>query len=301
MNYQPKAIIVGAGPNGLTSAAKLATKGWSVEIYERSKKPGGAATSTNEIFKDSIVDLGAACHPFGVASPAFQDLQLERYGLKWLQAPYQMAHPLEKGEAGLLTNSLTETSELLGIDAQAWNRLHSPIVKHVDKHLSNLLKPTIGLPPHPLKMAQLSFSALPSASTLAEALFSTDKARALLAGSAVHAITSPRKAFTGAFGILFNALGMSRGWPVAEGGTQKIADALISIITSHGGRIHTNCNVTDIRDLPRADATILNLTPRQILNIKGVTLPRRKYRSLKRWKYGMAVHKVDFLLKEPVP
>ena len=301
MFYRHKAVVVGAGPNGLTAAARLALEGWSVEVYERAEKPGGAAASNSDLFADSIVDLGAASHPFGIASPAFRALRLEDFGLHWCHAPYEMAHPFEGAEAGLLTNSLTGTAELLDSDASAWTRLHSPFVEHIDDHLDNLLRPAIGWPPHPIRMAQFGPPALISANLLGKALFSTEKARALLAGSAIHAISSPKKSFTSAFGILFGALGMSKGWPVAEGGTHKIIDALTAIILAHEGRIHTNCEITDLRDLPRSDATILNLTPRQILDLKGVPLTPRIYRNLRRWRYGTATYKVDFKLREPVP
>lgn len=87
MDNQPRAVIVGAGPNGLTAAARLAMAGWSVDIYERADWAGGAAASSAEIFPGTIVDLGAAGHPFGVASPAFRALDLESHGLRWLNAP----------------------------------------------------------------------------------------------------------------------------------------------------------------------------------------------------------------------
>ena len=136
---------------------------------------------------------------------------------------------------------------------------------------------------------------------MGKSLFKTQQARALLASSAVHAITSPTRPLTGAFGILFGALGMSRGWPVAEGGTQAIVDALVSVMYSHGGRIHTGVDVRDLRELPAADATILNLTPRQILQFKGTNLAPKARKRLEKWKYGPAVYKVDFLLNAPVP
>ena len=99
MDKQPHAVIVGAGPNGLTAAARLATAGWRVDVYERASKPGGAAASSTEIFPGPIVDLGAAGHPFGIASPAFRALDLESHGLRWRHARYPMAHPLEGAPA----------------------------------------------------------------------------------------------------------------------------------------------------------------------------------------------------------
>lgn len=296
-----KAVIVGAGPNGLTAAARLATEGWEVEVYERAPHIGGAAASTTNIFSNSIVDLGAAGHPFGILSPAFRALKLEDYGLQWLSARYEMAHPFEGDAAALLSKSLIDTAKELGADAQAWENLHAPIVDNMDQHLSNLLAPILRWPEYPARMAQFGIPAITSASILGRTLFSTERARALLAGSAVHAIASPTQPLTGAFGLLFGALGMSGGWPVAKGGTQSIIDALASVIHAYGGKIFTHCEVTDLRQLPRAEATILNLTPRQVLQLRGISLPRHARWFLSRWKYGTAAYKVDFLLSEPVP
>lgn len=128
MPFSPRVAVIGSGPNGLTAAARLATEGWKVDVYERSSTPGGAAASSNHIFANSIVDLGAAGHPFGVASSAFQKLDLESFGLKWLNATYEMAHPLDNGETGLLSKSLDKTAEELGQDARPWTKLHAPIV-----------------------------------------------------------------------------------------------------------------------------------------------------------------------------
>ncbi|WIM68060.1 NAD(P)/FAD-dependent oxidoreductase [Corynebacterium breve] len=302
MSDQLRAVIVGSGPNGLTAAARLATAGWEVDVYERADSIGGAAASTSTTFSnDAIVDLGAAGHPFGVASPAFRSLDLEQHGLEWVTAPYEMAHPLVDDDTAFLSNSLEETAASLGEDAQAWKRLHGPTVSHIDQHLENFLGPILRWPNHPLRMVQFGPPALLPASVLGKALFTTERARALLAGSAVHAIASPAKPCTGAFGMLFGGLGMTRGWPVARGGTQAIVDALSSVITLNGGKLHTGREVTDLRELPPADATVLNLTPRQILRLRGTDLPDAKKRQLGRWKYGTATYKVDFLLSEPVP
>lgn len=301
MDYQPRAVIVGAGPNGLTAAARLAMAGWSVDIYERAGRAGGAAASSAEIFPGTIVDLGAAGHPFGVASPAFRALDLEAHGLRWCNAPYPMAHPLEGAPAGVLHGSVADTAAELGADDQAWRRLHGHIVRHIDEHVDNALTPLVRWPERPVRLAQFGAAGVLPASSLARAAFRTTQARALFAGSAVHAITSPTTPLTSAFGLLFGGLGMTRGWPVVEGGTGALIDALLNLLRSHHARLHTGCEVTDLRELPQADATILNLTPRQIMRLGGLELRDGTRRSLARWRYGSAVFKVDFHLSEPVP
>jgi len=293
---KPRAVVVGAGPNGLTAAARLAASGWRVEVLERAGKVGGAA-STQKLHDATLVDLGAACHPFGAASPAFRALRLEDYGVRWLRAPYEMAHPLDGG-AAVLAGTLEGTAAGLGADRKAWEWLHAPVVRHVDGILEDVLAPVPRVPGHPLALARFGARGLWPATALGRAAFRTEEARALFAGSATHAITSPARPLTGAFGLLFGALGMTRGWPVAEGGSGAVAAALLRIVEEHGGQVRGG---EEVRALPDAEAVILNLTPKQVLPLDGTSLPARRSRSMRRWRYGPGVHKVDFLLNAPVP
>ena len=293
---KPRAVVVGAGPNGLTAAARLAASGWRVEVRERAGKVGGAA-ATQMLSDATFRDLGSACHPFGAASPAFQALRLEDYGVRWLRAPHEMAHPLDGG-AAVLAGSLEETAAGLGVDAGAWRRLHAPVVRGVDDLLKDVLAPMPRVPGHPLALARFGARGVWPAAALGRAAFRTEEARALFAGSATHAITSPSRPLTGAFGLLFGALGMTRGWPVAEGGSGAITAALRRIVEEHGGVVRCG---DEVRALPDADAVILNLTPAQVLRIDGASLPTRRASSMRRWRYGPGVHKVDFVLDAPVP
>lgn len=293
-----KAVIVGAGHNGLTAACFLARAGWDVEVFERGQQVGGAAASADVFGNGTLVDLGAAAHPFGVASPAFGELGLD---IEWLRSTYPMAHPLAHGPAALLHHGLQETAAGLGRDARVWSLLHGHIVRGIDEHLENFLGPVLRIPPHPLRMAAFGVTGLAPANVLSAAVLKTSEARALLAGSAVHAITPPSAPLTSAFGLLFGALGMTRGWPVVKGGTGAISTALEFKARELGAAIHTGAEVTDLRELPRADAVILNLTPAQVSAMGGVELGRGTGRRLARWNYGTAVSKVDYLLSEPVP
>ncbi|NLE98241.1 MAG: NAD(P)/FAD-dependent oxidoreductase [Propionibacterium sp.] len=296
-----RAVVVGGGPNGLTAAAMLARAGWDVEVHERLAVPGGAATSSDLLGEGTVVDPGAASFPFGVVSPAFRDLRLEEHGLEWAHAPYPMAHPLDDRPAAVLHRSLEETADGLGRDGAAWRRLHGHLVRDIDAHVDNLLGPVLRVPPHPLAMARFGATAALSADLLTRLAFRSPAARALFVGSAVHTIAPPTRPLTAAFGQLFGALGMSGGWPVARGGTGRIVDALVAVLTAHGGRIHAPSDVTDLQEFADADAVILNLTPSQVLRLRGLDVGPLVRRRLERWRYGPGVHKVDFLLSGPVP
>ncbi|MGW9803921.1 phytoene dehydrogenase-like protein [Micrococcus sp. 093350064-1] len=296
-----RAVVVGAGPNGLTAAALLAREGWEVDVFERAPVPGGACASAPVLGEGTVVDLGAAGHPFGVASPVFRELGLTDHGLAWLHPAMPMGHPLPDGPAALLHRDLEATAAGLGVDARAWRAVHGALVAHVDEILAGALGPVLRPPPHPVAMARFGLRAPWPADLLGRAMFRTEAARALFTGSAAHAILPSSRPLTAAFGALFGALGMSSGWPVARGGSGAIVDALVAVLRAHGGRLHLGQEVTDLRALPAADAVVLDLTPRQVLRVAGTGLPPRYATALRRWRPGPSVSKVDFLLDGPIP
>lgn len=297
-----RAVVVGSGPNGLTAAAVLARAGWAVDVYERHHAYGGASASSDLLGPGTIVDRGAAGHSFGVASPVFRDLDLTSHGLEWVHPEYPMAHPLDSRPAALLQGSMEATVAGLGADGAAWKALHAPVAGRIDDHLANILGPSLlRWPPHLLSMARFGARALWPSGALGRALFREEPARALFAGSSIHAVLPPSHLLTSAFGLIFGALGMTRGWPVARGGSQAIPDALVSVLRSHGGRIHLNHEVTDLGEFAGADAILLDVTPRQLLGLQGADLSDRYAGHLRRWRYGTGVSKIDFLLDGPVP
>lgn len=297
----PRAVVVGSGPNGLTAAARLARAGWDVQVFERSSTLGGAAASADVLGPGTTVDLGAAGHPFGVVSPAFRALGLTERGVEWAHAPLPLAHPLEGRSAAVLHRSLAETARDLDGDARAWTALHRPLVEHLDAQVENILGPLLRIPPRPVQMARFGLRAPWSARSLGRTLFRDEPARALLAGSAAHAIVPPGLPLTAAFGLIFGAIGMKEGWPAVRGGTGRITQALAQIILEHAGAIHLDQEITDLAQLPPADAVILNLTPRQVLALDGVELTSAFRASMRRWRYGTGSSKVDYLLDGPIP
>ncbi|WP_426734578.1 phytoene desaturase family protein [Glutamicibacter sp. 2E12] len=295
------ANIVGAGPNGLVAAAVLAEQGFDVQVFERNARPGGAAASGSTLGEGTIVDLGAAAHPFAYGSRAFAHFDLPGHGLQWDFHGYPLAHPLDDAESVFLHQDLEATMAQFPADRKIWELLHGPLVRHPQEILDNATSPLLGIPPHPVLMARFGLRALPPAKLLASAAFRTRQAAALFAGSSAHSMLPLSHPFTSGFGALFGALGQSWGWPVAHGGTGSIIDALLRVLDGLGVQIHTGHQITSLAQLPDADLTFLDATPRQAVQLAGDQLPARLRRRFERWRYGTAAYKVDYLLDGPIP
>ena len=141
-----------------------------------------------------------------------------------------------------------------------------------DKISREFLGP-LRFPRHPLAMMQFGLRALWPAKTAAQTFFREEKNRAFFAGLAAHAIMPLEWPTTAAFGLMLGLLAHVVGWPLPRGGSQSIADALAAYLRDLGGTIETGHEVRSLAELPRADAYLLDVTPRQIFLIAGQDLP----------------------------
>src|SRR5262249_832763 len=101
--------------------------------------------------------------------------------------------------------------------------------------------------------------------------------------------------------LLLGVAGHAVGWPVAQGGSQRIADALASYLRSLGGVIVTHHRVQDIADLPTARAYLFDTPPAALALIAAERLTTGYRRALRRYRRGPGVFKVDYALDGPIP
>ncbi len=117
------AVVIGAGPNGLTAAAVLARHGWRVTVLEAQSRPGGALWSLELTRPGFLHDVGAAFFPFADWSPAFRHLDLAGTGLRWANAPRESCHPAPDGSCATISRDPDLSASAFGPDGLAWRKL----------------------------------------------------------------------------------------------------------------------------------------------------------------------------------
>ena len=299
---EPRALVVGSGPNGLAAAVTLARAGVPALVYEAMDEIGGGTRTAELTLPGYLHDVCSAVHPMGAASPFFRDLPLAERGLEWVQPDVPMAHPFDDGTAALLGRGTEDTAATLdAVDRRAYRDLMDPLVERWEALMIDALGPPLRIPRHPLLMARFGLRALRSATGLARARFRGPRARALFGGIAAHVLDPLERVPTAAFGLMLALPAHVVGWPFARGGSRRIASALAAELEAAGGRIETGRRIDDLGELPPHDALLLDLTPRQVLSIARDRLPPGYRRRLERYRYGPGVFKLDWALSEPIP
>jgi len=294
------AVVIGSGPNGLAAAIQLARAGADVLVLEAHRDPGGATRTAELTLPGFHHDVCSACHPMGILSPLFRTLDLSAHGLRWLQSDVSVAHPLDEGPAALLSRSVTQTAERLGVDGAAYQRLVEPFLHDPHALFEDALAP-LRVPQHPLLMGRFGLRSRRSARGLAQAWFSGARARALVAGCAGHAVQPLENPLTAAMALIFLIAGHVEDWPVAAGGSAAIHRALASVLRDHGGRIETGVRITSLDQLPPSRVVLFDTGPDQLADIAGEALPARYRARLRRYRFGPGSFKVDWALAGPIP
>ncbi len=294
------AVVVGSGPNGLAAAITMARAGLSVTVLEGDDLVGGGCRTQEATLPGFRHDLCSIAHPLVMASPFFRHPSFDGLRERLRQPEVPFAHPLGGETATAAHRSVDETAATLGADAAAYRRLFSPLVEHADQITDAVLAPLRTLPDHPVTVGRFGLAGLLPVQALSRR-FRSAEARALLAGVSAHSMSPLTAPLTAAFALLLTVLAHAQGWPVAEGGSATLTDAMVAELERLGGTVSTGHWVGSLDEVPRATAVLFDTSPKGLAAIAGDALPTRYTRALGRFRYGPGVCKVDWALSGPVP
>lgn len=295
-----EAVVVGAGPNGLAAAVTLARAGLRVRVYERAARAGGGASTAEMTIPGFHHDVCSAVHPMAFESRFFREFELRRR-VEFITPEVSFGHPLSGARAAIAYRDLSRTSDVLGTDGPAYQRLMRPLVERSTELADFTGASLLRVPPHPATALRFGLRALEQGTAVWGLRFRGAAAPAMLTGVAAHTILAqPSIAGAGA-GLALAAFAHAGGWPIPVGGSQAIADVLVDDLLAHGGELALDQEITGLDELPDAAVTVLDVTPSAFVALAGTRMPSRYRRALERFRYGDGVAKIDFALAEPVP
>jgi phytoene dehydrogenase-like protein len=303
----PDAIVVGAGPNGLVAASRLADAGLDVLVLEAVATPGGSVKSAELVEPGFRHDVFSSFYPLGAVSPALAALGLD---VRWRRAPLALAHPGADGSCAVLSRDLDETIVSLGVDGPAWRELWS-LWRRVRPALVDALVT-------PLPALRLAPQTLPALTVLLRSVehvarrFRDDAAARLFAGCALHADLAVGSPGGGLYGFVLSMLGHDVGWPCVERGSGALSAALVARfrgevscgrrverVLVRGGRVWGVR--ADGHEL-RAPLVVAAIDAPQLFRLVGPELlPPRLRLAGRCFRWDWATVKVDWTLDGPIP
>jgi phytoene dehydrogenase-like protein len=262
------AVVVGAGHNGLVTAAYLARAGLSVLAVEQRDRVGGGA-STEEVFPGFLFDTGA--HRVGQLHPAIAaDFDLAKHGLQMIPSGRGVLVPLGDGRNLQLGESPSASAASIrmfsAVDADRWSEFKE-FTSMAAGFLSSLfsIEPPevpgpgladmrtlarLGLGLRKLGRREMEevLRVLPmSCLELLDEWFESEPLRGALAGVAVQGGIHGPMAVGTALNLLRRAAESGTGSAVAllrpRGGVGRLSEALASAARAAGAQISTESRV----------------------------------------------------------
>jgi len=251
-------IVIGAGHNGLITAAYAAQAGRRVAIFERRDMVGGAVSTRDDIVPGYQFDLGGSAHILIHLTPVVEELNLEQYGLEYIFLDPLFFAPFPDGDSFFIYRDVERTTRHLN---QQFPGEGDAYRRFVDdwRDFSLTVRDVFLSKPGPFQLGKAmltgSFPDLSWQTTLRHIFrpygeivrhyFSEEKVQAALIWMAAQSGPPPTEPMSGPF-VLWHPLYHESGIARPRGGSGMLTQALRRHVEAHGGDIFTSAPVSDI-------------------------------------------------------
>ncbi len=242
-------VIIGGGPNGLTTACYLAKAGLKVAIVDRRNELGGGVM-TEELRQGGFKHNVHAVYFMMVDyAPVYEDLELEaRYNLLHIYPPVQFAMSFEDGSSLCIYSDLDKTCQSIERfsqkDAQAYREIFLKSKRMVDEFIApaTYAKPLPALEQVPRfekaewgkELMELSEK---TPKEVVDELFQDEKVKSLMLYCLCMWGLDPTQSGVGyLIPLYFNR---STNYRLAVHGSHSLAQGMTKSFMDHGGKIYS--------------------------------------------------------------
>ncbi|MFN2589650.1 MAG: phytoene desaturase family protein [Actinomycetota bacterium] len=324
------AVFVGGGHNGLTCAAYLAKGGKKVVVLEARDVVGGGCATKEVAAPGFRHNFHSNFHGIIHMGPVYRDLELERYGARYVWPENQFAHVFPDGRALVCNRSVDRTAENIArfskADAETFRDVAHSYRKVLEEGVIPAMFSAPGSPSAELAALEdstdglgLLRQSLSAPNHVARQLFDTPEVQTWL-GFWVAQLAGTGDVFgLGAnYPVMLAGSLEPYGWAICEGGSNQLAQAMAGFLQDHGGEVRLDAAVRRIEvqggaasaveladgtRIPVTGLLVSNLDPRHtFLELVGEeALPGDFARAVKRWRYDrMSMFCVYLALERPV-
>ena len=249
-------VVIGAGHNALIASAYLAQSGYRVGVFERRDIVGGAV-STKQIVPGYQFDLGGSAHILIRMTPIVEELELDQYGLEYLELDPLFFAPFPDGDSIVIYRDVDRTVDELERkfpgEGVAYRRFIDDWLPFAEG-----VKEMFLATPSPLQLGR-KMMGNPSKLGWKESLhtimrpygevvndyFKEEKIKSMLVWMAAQSGPPPTEPVTGPF-VLWHPLYHVGGMARPRGGSGMLTQALKRHIEAHGGSVFTEAPVEEI-------------------------------------------------------
>ncbi|HEX5469473.1 MAG TPA: NAD(P)/FAD-dependent oxidoreductase [Gaiellaceae bacterium] len=324
------AVFVGGGHNALTCAAYLAKAGKRVLVLEARHVAGGGCATEEVAAPGFRHNFHSNFHGIIHWGPVYRDLELERYGARYVWPENQFAHVFPDGRAIVLSRSVERTAERIARFSRADAETFRELAHAYRRVLEEGIIPALFAPPArpSQELAPLEGSAeglgllrhfLSAPNHVARDLFETPEVQTWL-GFWVAQLAGTGDVFgLGAnYPVMLAGSLEPYGWAICVGGSNMLAQAMVRCLEDHGGELRLDAPVrrievgdglaraVELEDgerIPVDGILVSNLDPRHtFLELVGESeLSGEFVHACRRWRYDeMSMFCVYLALEAPV-
>lgn len=250
-------IVIGAGHNGLITAAYLAQAGYRVAVFERRKIVGGAV-ATEEIVPGYQFDLGGSAHILIRLTPVVEELGLEKFGLEYLELDPLFFAPYEDGDSLFIHRDADRTAQALELKFPGEGDAYRRFIDEW-RPFARLVREAFLATPSPLELgrrfllnrafgrdwARAVRMILRPYGEVVDEYFREEKVIAPLVWMAAQSGPPPSEPLTAPF-LFWQPLYHEGGIARPRGGSGILTQALARHVIAHGGEVHTGAAVEEI-------------------------------------------------------